>query len=380
MARPKQISANPAPGAGTVFALRAIGLVLAAQWVFSMSQIGYLSSLRGMTLFPWACVNVVLIFLLMTLPGAERPLHAADLVAAALRLASLLMFAFAVFAVSTFVWASGWRRFVNALAETNGWLLIGPALYAIVMWICRPRALWRTNIAPRRFSIGRYAISLDPVTCLAVVWAESRKLGQYDDARELSVKWPEPPADVPSTHMLAPATDPPRHRSARTALRDAACSRGVPRSNCSGIRRRRGTITRRCFARRFRASAIATRPRRSTRCCARSERSRCTVHVFPVACRISEARVLISWLLAAIHLLAFGFALGAVLGRARALRRLDVTQSVQANQLPAPARCVSLSDSVWGITAIVLIVTGVTRAFGGFEKGGSTICTSRLFT
>ncbi len=102
----------------------------------------------------------------------------------ALRLLSLVMFAFAVFAVCTFVWASGWRRFVNALAETNGWLLIGPALYAVVMWICRPRALWRTNIAARRFSIGRYAISLDPVTRLAVVWAESRKLGQYD-AREL---------------------------------------------------------------------------------------------------------------------------------------------------------------------------------------------------
>jgi hypothetical protein len=76
------------------------------------------------------------------------------------------------------------------------------------MWICRPRALWRTNAAARRFAIGRYAISLDPVTRTAVVWAESRKLGQYD-ARELSVKWPAPSPDVsPSTTMLTPATEP----------------------------------------------------------------------------------------------------------------------------------------------------------------------------
>src|SRR5690242_13319376 len=64
LARPKQISASPAPGAGTMFALRAIGLVLAARWAFSMSQMGYLSSLRAMTSSPWACVNLVLIFLL----------------------------------------------------------------------------------------------------------------------------------------------------------------------------------------------------------------------------------------------------------------------------------------------------------------------------
>jgi hypothetical protein len=214
LARPKQISASPAPGAGTVFALRAVGLVLAARWAFSMSQMGYLSSLRAMTSSPWACLNLVLIFLLVVLPGArpraERPLHPLpQWLRQALRFLALLTFAFAVFSVCAFVWASGWRRFVHALAETNGWLLVGPALYAVVLWICRPRALWRSNIAARRFSIGRYAISLDPVTRTAVVWAESRKLGQYD-ARELSLKWPEPPLpNVPSTNVLTPATEPP---------------------------------------------------------------------------------------------------------------------------------------------------------------------------
>ena len=65
MARTKQTSPGPAPGAGTVFALRAIGLVLIARWLLSMSQMGYLSSLRAMTSSPWACVNVVLLFLLL---------------------------------------------------------------------------------------------------------------------------------------------------------------------------------------------------------------------------------------------------------------------------------------------------------------------------
>jgi len=87
--------------------------------------------------------------------------------------------------------------------------------------------------------------------------------------------------------------------------------------------------------------------------------------------------MLIRWSLAAIHLLAFGFALGSVLARARALRHLDATQSIQANELRL--RDVFRSDSVWGVTAIVLIVTGVTRAFGGFEKGAAFYLHEPLF-
>ena len=213
MGRSKQISASPAPGAGTLFALRAIGVVLAARWAFSMSQMGYLSSLRAMTSSPWACVNLVLIFLLVVLPGAkarmERPLHPLpQWLRQALRFLALLTFGFALFSVGAFVWTAGSRRFVHALAETNGWLAVAPALYAVIMWICRPRALWRTNVAARRFAIGRYAISLDPVTRTAMVWAESRKVGQYD-ARELSVKWPALSTTGASpASMLAPSTQP----------------------------------------------------------------------------------------------------------------------------------------------------------------------------
>jgi hypothetical protein len=195
LARSKQSSASPAPGAGTVFALRAIGLVLAARWMFSMSQMGYLSSIRAMTSSPWACVTLVLLFLLLFLPGAraraERPLHPLpQWLRQALRLLALLSFVFAVWSVGFFTWTAGWKNAMHALAETNGWLLVAPALYGVVLWICRPRALWRTNIAARRFAIGRYAISIDTTTRTAVVWAESRKLGQYD-SRELSVRWPD---------------------------------------------------------------------------------------------------------------------------------------------------------------------------------------------
>jgi hypothetical protein len=214
LVRTKQSSARLAPaatvaGAGTVFALRAIGLVLVARWMFSMSQMGYFSSMRAMTSSPWACINLVLLFLLLFLPGAraraERPLHPLpQWLRQALRFLALLSFVFAVWSVGFFTWTAGWKSAVHALAETNGWLLVAPALYAVVLWICRPRALWRSNFAARRFAIGRYAVSIDNATRTAVVWAESRKLGQYD-ARELSVKWPEGFRTSETAAVTAPA-------------------------------------------------------------------------------------------------------------------------------------------------------------------------------
>lgn len=193
LARAKQANASSAPGAGTVFALRAIGLVLAARWLLSMSQMGYVSSIRAMTSSPWACVNVVLLFLLVVLPGAraraERPLHPLpQWLRQALRFLAMLSFLFAVWSVGFYAWQAGGKNALHVVAQTNGWLIVAPALYAVVMWICRPRALWPTNIAARRFAIGRYAISIDATSRTAMVWAESRKLGQYD-SRELSVKW-----------------------------------------------------------------------------------------------------------------------------------------------------------------------------------------------
>ncbi|HEX3634953.1 MAG TPA: hypothetical protein VHV99_05600 [Paraburkholderia sp.] len=193
MARTKETRANAAPGAGTIFALRAIGLVLLARWLFSMAQMDLGASLSAMVSSPWACINLVFLFLLIFLPGAravvERPFHPLpQWLRQALRLFAFLGFLFALWSVGAFAASAGWRRAAQAVAATNGWLLAAPALYAAVLWICRPRALWRTNIAARRFAIGRYAVALDPATRTVVVWAERRKVGQYD-ARELSVRW-----------------------------------------------------------------------------------------------------------------------------------------------------------------------------------------------
>ena len=70
--------------------------------------------------------------------------------------------------------------------------------------------------------------------------------------------------------------------------------------------------------------------------------------------------MVIRWMLAGLHLLALGVGLGAVWARGRALRgTLDA----------AGLRRVFYADNWWGLAAGVWIVTGVIRAFGGFEKG-----------
>jgi putative membrane protein len=70
--------------------------------------------------------------------------------------------------------------------------------------------------------------------------------------------------------------------------------------------------------------------------------------------------VFIRWIFAALHLLALGIGLGAVWTRARALR----------GPLDTPGlRRVFYADTWWGIAAIIWIATGLTRAFGGLEKG-----------
>lgn len=212
MARTRPTPTVAVPGAGTMFALRAIGLVILARWLFSMAQMNFVVALEGMASSPWACINLVFLFLLIVLPGAkarvERPFHPLpQWLRQALRFFGVLGCLFALWSVGAFVWMAGWRRAVHAVAATNGWLVAAPALYAAVVWICRPRALWRTNIAARRFAIGRYAVSLDVATRTTIVWLESRKVGQYD-ARELSVRWPQgtqPAAATAAAVAVAPA-------------------------------------------------------------------------------------------------------------------------------------------------------------------------------
>lgn len=78
----------------------------------------------------------------------------------------------------------------------------------------------------------------------------------------------------------------------------------------------------------------------------------------------------IRWFFAALHLLALGIGLGSIWARARAFR----------SPLDAPGlRRVFYADAWWGIAAIVWIATGLTRAFGGLEKGSAYYLHNHVF-
>ena len=71
--------------------------------------------------------------------------------------------------------------------------------------------------------------------------------------------------------------------------------------------------------------------------------------------------MLTHWFLAAVHLLAFALGFWAVLVRGTAFRRLaDGAGEV---------RSVLIADNIWGISAVVLLISGGMRAFAGYEKG-----------
>jgi putative membrane protein len=67
------------------------------------------------------------------------------------------------------------------------------------------------------------------------------------------------------------------------------------------------------------------------------------------------------WFLAASHLLAFALAFWAVLTRGTAFSRLATGTGEVGRIL--------LADNIWGVSALILLVTGGMRAFGGYEKG-----------
>jgi len=80
--------------------------------------------------------------------------------------------------------------------------------------------------------------------------------------------------------------------------------------------------------------------------------------------------MVLRWILAALHLIALGIGLGAVYARARALRGpLDVSG----------LRRVFAADAWWGAAAGLWIVTGLLRAFGGYEKGADYYLHNHLF-
>jgi putative membrane protein len=78
----------------------------------------------------------------------------------------------------------------------------------------------------------------------------------------------------------------------------------------------------------------------------------------------------IRWIFAALHLLALGIGLGAILWRARSLRSALDLEGL---------RRVFYADSLWGLAALLWISTGLVRAFAGLEKGTAYYLASNAF-
>jgi putative membrane protein len=79
---------------------------------------------------------------------------------------------------------------------------------------------------------------------------------------------------------------------------------------------------------------------------------------------------MLSAVVSSLHLLALAIGLPAVFLRGRALKR-----PLDADGL----RRLLAADNVWGIAAVLWIVTGLLRAFGGLEKGAGFYLRSPLF-
>lgn len=75
---------------------------------------------------------------------------------------------------------------------------------------------------------------------------------------------------------------------------------------------------------------------------------------------------LLAALASAGHVLAFGIGMPAIWARAFALRRGDVKGTLDA-------------DNFWGLAAVLWLVTGIARAFGGLEKGTAWYLANDLF-
>jgi putative membrane protein len=81
-----------------------------------------------------------------------------------------------------------------------------------------------------------------------------------------------------------------------------------------------------------------------------------------------------SSLLASFHYLALPLGLGGLFMRGRALRSLE-----KKGADPETFERLYASDNCWGVAALLWLLTGLTRAFGGFEKGTEYYLGSPLF-
>ena len=75
-------------------------------------------------------------------------------------------------------------------------------------------------------------------------------------------------------------------------------------------------------------------------------------------------------LIAFIHILVFGIGFYSIWSRANALKNLKDTSG-----LPE----VFKADNIWGLAAVLWIITGIWRAFGGLEKGSDYYLHNQVF-
>ena len=76
------------------------------------------------------------------------------------------------------------------------------------------------------------------------------------------------------------------------------------------------------------------------------------------------------WIVASLHLLALAVGTAAIALRTRALRQVRDQSGVKT---------ILMADNWWGIAALLWLVTGLWRAFGGLEKGAAYYLGNPLF-
>jgi putative membrane protein len=86
--------------------------------------------------------------------------------------------------------------------------------------------------------------------------------------------------------------------------------------------------------------------------------------------KIRRFDMILTWIVAAIHLLALGLGLGAIWTRARALKGLPDLGNL---------RRAFYADTLWAVAAVLWITTGLARAFGGLEKGSAYYLNNNAF-
>jgi len=83
---------------------------------------------------------------------------------------------------------------------------------------------------------------------------------------------------------------------------------------------------------------------------------------------------MISSLFASLHYLALGIGLGSVFMRGRYFKAL-----IENPKDEAGIHRLLVADNFWGISALLWLVSGVLRAFGGLEKGTAWYLSNPLF-